>query len=114
MARDFAEAFYHSAAWKHCRASFIKHRQSVDGGICERCHVRPGKIIHHKIHLSPDNIDNPDITLSFDNLVYVCHECHNIIHGYAPDLPAGMVRYEFAPDGTPVPIPRVDSPRKNF
>ena len=104
MARDFAESFYHSSAWKKCRKAYIQYRQAVDGGICERCGKQLGKIIHHKIHLTPDNIDDPDISLSFDNLIYVCHECHNIIHGYAPELPERMVRYEFAPDGTPIPL----------
>ena len=80
MARDFAKSFYSSARWQKCRDSFIAHRISEDGGLCQRCHDRTGYIIHHKIHLTPDNIDDPDITLGFDNLEYVCLECHNLIH----------------------------------
>lgn len=102
MARDFAEAFYHSAQWRHCKETFISIRHAADGGMCERCHHEPGKIVHHRTHITPDNIGDPDITLNLDNLMYVCINCHNIIHGYAPDLPDRMIRYEFAPDGSPV------------
>ncbi len=76
MAKDFAEAFYKSAAWLHCRASYIEHVH----GLCERCH-RPGYIVHHKCYLNPDNITDPDVTLNWDNLEYLCLDCHNREHG---------------------------------
>ena len=75
MAREFAEAFYRSKAWKQCRRAFFiaKH------GICERC-GGPGKIVHHKIYLTPQNINDPNVTLNFDNLELLCQECHNREH----------------------------------
>jgi len=76
MARDFAEAFYKSAAWLHCRDAYIEHVH----GLCERCH-RPGYIVHHKKYLTPENISDPDVALSFDNLEYLCLNCHNAEHG---------------------------------
>ena len=76
MAREFAEAFYKSAAWLHCREAYIEHVH----GLCERCH-RPGYIVHHKIYLTPDNIADPDVALNFDNLEYLCLDCHNREHG---------------------------------
>jgi 5-methylcytosine-specific restriction endonuclease McrA len=76
MARDFAKAFYNSAAWQHCRDAYIEHVH----GLCERCH-RPGWIVHHKCYLSPANIEDPDVTLNFDNLEYLCQDCHNLEHG---------------------------------
>ena len=76
MARDFAKTFYASAAWQHCRAAYIEHVH----GLCERCR-RPGYIVHHKCYLTPDNIDDPDVTLNFDNLEYLCLDCHNAEHG---------------------------------
>lgn len=104
MAREFAKAFYSSAAWKKCRAAYISHRQSVDGGLCEECHDRAGYIVHHKTELTPENIGNPDVTLSFSNLKYVCLDCHNREHGYcAEDI--GLVRYCFTADGDIVPLP---------
>lgn len=78
--RDFARSFYKSQQWKKTRDLYAK---SV-GGLCEICELNgrivPGEIVHHKIHLSPDNIDDPDITLNFDNLQLVCRECHAKIH----------------------------------
>ena len=78
--RDFAKAFYTSQAWANTRAAYAK---SV-GYLCEECAKEgktvPGEIVHHKIHLTPQNITNPDITLNFQNLEYVCRECHAKIH----------------------------------
>lgn len=76
MAREFAKAFYKSKAWKNTRAAYFAFRN----GLCEHCLSRgrytPGEIVHHKIHLTPKNIDNPVITLGFNNLELVCRECH--------------------------------------
>ena len=36
----------------------------------------PGKIVHHKIWLTPDNIHDTSITLNWDNLMLVCQDCH--------------------------------------
>mgnify|MGYP000647991802 CR=1 FL=1 len=77
MAKEFAKKFYNSKQWKKCRGAYITHRKAIDGGMCETCHEVPGYIVHHKIELTPDNINNPDISLSFDNLKYDCHICHN-------------------------------------
>ena len=104
MSREFAGSFYQSAAWVKCRASYIAWRRSVDGGMCERCHEVPGKILHHKVELSPENINNPDITLGFDNLMYVCHNCHDQIHGNVSQMPQRMTRYVFDCSGNPIPL----------
>lgn len=80
MAKDFAMHFYNSKAWRNCRKAYM----SKAGGLCEICLakgiIKPGEIVHHKVHLTPDNINNPAITLSFDNLQLVCRECHAEIH----------------------------------
>ncbi|GMR70641.1 hypothetical protein NUITMVRA1_13180 [Aerococcus viridans] len=80
IAKEYAVAFYKSTAWKKCRAGYIK---SVHGW-CERCLIKKkykkGYIVHHKIYITPDNINNPDITLNWDNLEYLCHDCHNTEH----------------------------------
>ena len=80
MARDFAKSFYKSAAWQRCRDGFIAYRRSIDGGVCQRCHDMPGYIVHHKIYLSPANLRDPQIALSFDNLELLCRECHAEAH----------------------------------
>lgn len=74
--RDFARSFYLSQAWKNTRQAYKK---SV-GGLCERCLAKglykAGEIVHHKIHITPDNIDKTDILLDWNNLELVCRECH--------------------------------------
>ena len=79
--KDFAKQFYTSRAWASCRAAY--RRQA--GGLCERCYkkglITPGEIVHHKIHITPENINNPDIVLNFENLELVCREHHAEIHG---------------------------------
>ena len=66
MAKEFAKAFYNSKRWKDCRRAYIAKRIAIDGGMCETCHEVPGYIVHHKIELTPDNINDPDIALGFN------------------------------------------------
>ena len=53
-------------------------------GLCERCLGKgryiPGYIVHHKILLTTQNINNPNITLNHEHLEYVCLDCHNKEH----------------------------------
>lgn len=80
MAREFARKFYSSKAWQECRNEYMKHRHYL----CENCLkkgiYKPAEIVHHKIELTPLNIDNPEITLGFSNLEAVCRDCHNDYH----------------------------------
>ena len=80
MAQPFAVAFYHSRAWKHTRDAYARSKR----GLCEKClregRYTPGIIVHHKVHLSPENINDPKVSLSFDNLELVCRECHAAEH----------------------------------
>lgn len=76
MAQQFAESFYNSSRWRKLQ-KIIKSRAY---GLCEIC-GKPGHIVHHMIPLTADNIDNPNITLNSDLLIYVCLDCHNKIHG---------------------------------
>ena len=103
MAKEFAKAFYNSKRWKKCREAYIAYRKSIDGGLCESCHDEMGYIVHHKKELTLENINDPDITLSFSNLKYDCHVCHQKEN--KKDGPAGLVRYEFGDDGDVVAIP---------
>lgn len=74
--KEYASEFYKGKAWQKCRQAYI---QSVHG-LCEDCLARgryvPGEIVHHIEHITPSNITNPEITLSFDNLRLVCRDCH--------------------------------------
>lgn len=80
--KEFAREFYSSKAWQHTRAAYKRSKR----GLCEICLakgiIKPAEIVHHKIELTPDNIHDPTITLSFDNLQCVCRDCHATIHDY--------------------------------
>lgn len=80
LMKEYAEKFYSSKAWQHTRQAYKK---SV-GGLCEVCFekgiYKAGHIVHHKVHITPDNINDPFITLNWDNLQLVCRECHEAIH----------------------------------
>ena len=92
MAKEYAKDFYNSQAWKDCRNAYVKYR----AGLCERCYAKgiysAGEIVHHKVHLTPDNINDTNVTLSFDNLQLLCRECHAEVHGK-------QKRYRFDTDG---------------
>ena len=75
MARDFAEAFYNSTAWIKCRDGYMQSK----GYVCELC-SDVAVICHHKEHITPANIHDPEVTLNWSNLQSVCLECHNTIH----------------------------------
>lgn len=108
MARKFAEAFYKSKKWQKCRATYILYRKSVDGGLCETCREKLGKIVHHKIPLTPENINDPDISLGMANLKYDCKDCHEREdHGYGKKQPEEMPRYYFNEKGETVILPPV-------
>ena len=65
--RDFAKAFYLSKEWRRARA-YVFNR---DAGLCVRCGAL-GEIVHHKEHLTPQNISNPEIALGEGNLELLC------------------------------------------
>ena len=54
-------------------------------GLCEKCYANGihtlGEELHHKIHLTPKNINDRSITVNKDNLVLLCFDCHQSEHG---------------------------------
>lgn len=108
MAREFAKAFYHSKQWEQTRDAYMRmpvrtSRGICPPGMCERCFsrgvLRPARIVHHKEHLNPSNIGDPNVTLSFDNLMRVCMDCHAELH-----YPGEPPRVAFTPDGRVIEI----------
>ena len=73
--KPWAKHFYKSKAWRQCRDAFFVAKH----GLCERC-GGPGKIVHHKVWLTPENINDPSVTLNFKNLELLCQDCHNKEH----------------------------------
>jgi len=78
--KEYAKHFYKSQTWTKTRNSYAA---SV-GHLCERCLksgiYTPGAIVHHKIHITPENINNPSVTLDWNNLELVCRDCHAALH----------------------------------
>ena len=81
MAERFADQFYGSYAWQQCRRAY----KEAKGRLCERCLakglINPGSRqnplqVHHKIHLTEENLMDPTISLNWDNLELLCQQCH--------------------------------------
>lgn len=91
---DAIRKFYKSDRWKVARAIKIA---SVNG-LCEEC-GRVGNEVHHIIHLTPDNVSDPTISVNQDNLKLLCNECHNKVHGRFQ----GRAKYFFDEEGNIFP-----------
>ncbi|WP_069649649.1 HNH endonuclease [Caloranaerobacter ferrireducens] len=68
--------FYHSKEWEKTRRLVL----SRDKGLCQHC-LKENKIVfadvvHHIVELKQDWSKR----LELDNLISLCHECHNKIH----------------------------------
>ena len=74
------ERFYTTQAWRKCRRSFLTERHNL----CEICLAKglivPAVHVHHKVHLTPENLNDPAITLNHENLMALCEECHQEQH----------------------------------
>jgi len=78
--REFARDLYQSKAWKAVRDAYMASKH----GLCERCH-NAAQIVHHRKHLTPNNIKDINITLNWNNLECLCRECHAQEHeGVSP------------------------------
>lgn len=75
MARAFAAKFYDSKQWKHTQEAVMKAYNYT----CQRC-GRPAKIVHHRVWINEQNINDPNITLDWSNLEPLCQDCHNREH----------------------------------
>ena len=62
--------------WIKCSRGYKKEK----GGICERCAKKglivPAVHVHHKVHLTGENIGDPMIALDSSNLMALCEDCH--------------------------------------
>ena len=91
--QDFAAQLYNSTAWKRCRREYAKSKANL----CEVCLskglYKGGEIVHHKIILTPENINDPNVTLNWNNLQLVCRDCHATLHD------AKKRRYKFDETG---------------
>lgn len=72
---DYAKSFYNSKKWRETQRLYMQSQNYI----CERCGNLTG-IVHHKIYITPKNINNPSVTLDFNNLEALCAVCHNLEH----------------------------------
>lgn len=75
MAQDYAKGFYNSKAWRDTQAAYMASQHYV----CERC-GGVARIVHHRAYITPQNINDPSITLDWANLEALCMDCHNAEH----------------------------------
>ena len=75
MAKDYARNFYNSKRWEQTQAAYMSSKHYI----CERCGGM-AKICHHKTYITPQNINDPNITLSWSGLEALCQDCHNKEH----------------------------------
>lgn len=73
--QEYAKVFYKSKAWRQTARTYMTSQSYV----CERCGAM-GEICHHRKYITPLRINDPDITLSFDNLECLCRDCHGKEH----------------------------------
>lgn len=104
MSTEWASQFYRTNAWDRCRVAYRSYRR----GLCERCLKRgivtPGTEVHHIIPLTPKNINNPNITLSWKNLMLLCTSCHDEVHAEMQKKQRkSHVRFEVGKDGEIIP-----------
>jgi len=91
MSYGIRKDFYQSKAWKQVRKN-VWIKQNL---LCFNCgkpvyvdglsdylpkEKRRTGIVHHKIWLDNNNIEDDNITLNEDNLIGICLDCHNKIH----------------------------------
>ncbi len=95
--------FYKSNEWRRCRQSYFKLRK----GLCERCLaqgiVQVGDEVHHKKRLTLSNINNPKVTLNYDNLELLCAKCHQDEHKDDRTQMFSKRRYTVNADGSVIP-----------
>lgn len=106
----FAHRFYHSRSWQDVRA-FVLDRAH---GLCERCmergEITPADVVHHKVPLSVENMDDPSISLDPSNLMALCDDCHTEVHrelgigAFGPKARAQEPRVAFDEEGNVIRI----------
>lgn len=81
MAKDFSRHIYHTSEWERVRQA----AWARDHGLCQEClkrgRVTIAEIVHHKVELTPFNVNDQTVAFGVDNLECVCRDCHATLHG---------------------------------
>lgn len=97
MAREFAKAFYDSAAWRRARAKAMETSNHLCAECLRKGLIRGADVVHHVIPITPENINDKYITLAQKNLRPLCTDCHAAAHQQKR-------RYEIRQDGSIAPL----------
>ena len=73
--RNKLNKFYKSKPWRSVREVALKR----DKYLCQDC-GRPAEHVHHIEHLNEVNVNDYDVSLNLENLVCLCHRCHDKRH----------------------------------
>ena len=110
--RQVLKEFYSSKAWRNARHIALMR----DNYLCCRCN-NPGEHVHHKIRLTPENVNNPAIALNLDNLETLCHRCHDqehaSEHGRGRLVQENLPPYEYEFDANGYLVPKGSSTGNN-
>lgn len=115
--REFTNNFYGRIAWKEIRDATMRR----DHWLCQDCLAKgmyvPAEEVHHIIPLTPENINDVRISLSMNNLISLCRECHKQRHiamseGKAQNLGERRKR-RYSVDAFGNVVIRDDFPQKN-
>lgn len=87
MAKDFAKSFYDSKLWKDARAQVLREASYT----CVECGAERASEVHHVIPLTPENINDPNITLNPKNLRALGSVCHKKITKGVSDIVNGYI-----------------------
>jgi len=112
MSYGVRKDFYNSKLWKSVRQT-VWIKQNLLCGVCGKPVYVDGLsewipkskrrigIVHHKVWLDNQNIEDDNITINEDNLIGVCKECHENIHHENKSCRKGMT---FDDEGNIIPI----------
>lgn len=78
-------AFYNSDQWRNFRQHVIAQRTHADGFVYDEHSGQPilnnyDLVVHHKIPLTMQNVNDASISLNPDNVMIVSQKSHNEIH----------------------------------
>lgn len=79
------ENFYQSKEWERFRLTIIDERTKADGFIYDEVTQKPilrmyDLILHHIEELTPENVNDYNVSLNPQNIMVVSHKTHNLIH----------------------------------
>ena len=79
------ENFYQSKEWERFRLTIIDERTKADGFIYDEVTNKPilrmyDLILHHIEELTPENVNDYNVSLNPKNIMVVSHKTHNLIH----------------------------------